>query len=246
MRAVILAGGKGTRLHPYTVVFPKPLMPIDDMPIIEIIVRQLAHYGFTHLTMAVGHLEELMTAFLGDGSRFGLKIDYSSEDKPLGTAGPLKRIPDLPETFLVMNGDLLTTLNYGQLMEIHRKSNHDLTIASHQREVQIDFGVLETDADGIVRDYIEKPKMDYTVSMGSYVFNRCALDYIPENDYFDFPDLIRAMMQERTVGTHAHSGLWLDIGRHADYEEAQQVFAEQRDVFLPNGPQEVQDDSVAG
>ncbi len=232
MRAVILAGGKGTRLHPYTVSFPKPLMPIDDMPIIEIVLRQLARSGIDRVTMAVGHLAELMIAFLGDGERFGLQIDYSREDKPGGTAGPLRMIPDLPETFLVMNGDLLTTLDYGRLVERHREAGHDLTIACHKRQVKIDFGILETDAEGLVRDYIEKPSINYEVSMGAYVFNRLALGYIPADKYFDFPDLIRAMMSERKVGTYFHSGLWLDIGRHDDYEDAQKIFSEKRDIFL--------------
>ena len=152
MHAVILAGGKGTRLYPYTVSFPKPLMPIDDMPIIEILLRRLACSGVDHVTMAVGHLAELLIAFLGDGQRFGLRIDYSREDEPKGTAGPLRMIPDLPDTFLVMNGDLLTTLDYRLLLEHHRQSGHDLTIACHKRQVKIDFGILETDPNGLVRD----------------------------------------------------------------------------------------------
>ncbi|MCX7048825.1 MAG: sugar phosphate nucleotidyltransferase [Candidatus Sumerlaeota bacterium] len=233
MRAVILAGGMWTRLYPYTVAFPKPLMPLDDMPIIEIVVRQLAAQGIQRVTMAVGHLAELMIAFLGDGARFGLRIDYSREDQPLGTAGPLRNIPDLPETFLVMNGDLLTTLNYGDLIRRHRESGADVTIACHRREVKIDFGVIETDANGRVSGYIEKPSIPYTVSMGAYVFNRIALDYIPAGRYFDFPALIHAMMSERVIATHFHEGEWLDIGRHDDYEEAQRIFAERRSIFLP-------------
>lgn len=233
MHAVILAGGKGTRLRPYTVSFPKPLMPIDDMPIIEVVVRQLARHGISDITMAVGHLAELLIAFLGNGERFGVRIAYSREDCPLGTAGPLRMISDLPETFLVMNGDLLTTLNYSDLIETHRRSGHDLTIACQRRTVRVDFGVLQTDDAGIVRDYLEKPTIPYLVSMGAYVFNRTALDYIPAGEYFDFPDLIRAMMREKQVGTFHHEGLWLDIGRHDDYEVAQRIFSERRDDFLP-------------
>jgi NDP-sugar pyrophosphorylase family protein len=231
---VILTGGKGTRLQPYTVVFPKSLMPLDDMPIIEIVTRQLARHGVDQITMAVGHLAELMMAFLGDGERFGARIDYSREDEPLGTAGAVKLVSDLPETFLVMNGDLLTTLDYGALMDEHRRSGNDLTIACHRREVKVDFGVVKTDGHGDVRDYIEKPTIPYEVSMGAYIFNRSALDYIPEGKYFDFPDLVRAMKDERAVGAYFHDGIWLDIGRHDDYEEAQRVFSEQRDVFLPS------------
>ncbi len=237
MRAVILAGGKGTRLHPYTVVFPKPLMPIDDMPVIEIVIRQLAAAGVDHATLAVGHLAELIRAFLGDGDRFGLKIDYSREDLPLGTAGPLRLISDLPETFLVLNGDLLTTLNYADLLARHREQGNDLTIASRRREVAIDFGVLKTDETGRVVDYLEKPVMSHAVSMGAYVFNRIALDFIPEGRKFDFPDLILAMAQQRRIGAYIHHGDWLDIGRHDDYEEAQRIFGEKRAIFLPNDPQ---------
>jgi len=235
MRAVLLAGGKGTRLLPYTVVFPKSLMPLGDMPVIEVVVRQLRHYGVDHITLAVGHLAELLMTFLGDGSRFGLKIDYSREDEPLGTAAPLLLIKDLPETFLVMNGDVLTTLNYRDLVQAHAVRRNDLTIASYERDVKIDLGVLETDGGGVVRDYIEKPTMRYKVSMGVYVFNRAALDYIPPNRYFDFPDLIKAMMNERVVGTYPYGDVWLDIGRHEDFERAQELFASRRAEFLPGG-----------
>ena len=233
MRAVILAGGKGTRLHPYTVAFPKPLMPIEDMPIIEIVVRQLAHRGFTHITMALGHLAELMIAFLGDGERFGVKIDYSREDEPRGTAGPIAAIDDLPDTFLVMNGDLLTTLNYGKLVELHEQSGNDLTIAVHQRMVDINYGIIKSDAGGLVTGYEEKPVLPYEVSMGIYMFSKKALDYIPNDVHFDIPQLVIAMLENCKVGTHKYTGLWLDIGRADDYEEAQRIFSERRDEFLP-------------
>lgn len=233
MRAVILAGGKGTRLAPYTAMLPKPLMPIDDMPIIEIVIRQLRHYGVDHVTMAVGHLAELLMTFLGDGERFGLRIDYSREDKPLGTAAPLLLVDNLPETFLVMNGDLLTTIDYRRLFETHTSGGAELTIATHERDVRIDLGVLETDDDGRVSEYHEKPTIHYTASMGVYVFDRRALDHIPSGAYFDFPDLIQAMAPERTVATYQHNGLWLDIGRHEDFEEAQRLFDKHRDEFLP-------------
>lgn len=210
-------------------------MPIDDMPIIEIVVRQLVDVGVDHITLAVGHLAELLMAFLGDGERFGVRIDYVREETPLGTAGPLRRIGDLPEEFLVMNGDLLTTLDYQALIAQHRAEGNALTIASHHRQVNINFGIMKTDDKGRVLDYFEKPSMDYEVSMGAYFFTRVALDYIPTDSYFDFPDLIRAMMEERRVGTYRHDGLWLDIGRHDDYEEAQRIFAEQRDLFPQNG-----------
>lgn len=235
MRAIILGGGKGTRLHPYTVAFPKPLMPLDDMPILEIVLRQLRGHGVDHATLAVGHLAELLMAFLGNGERVGIRVDYSREDEPLGTAGPVKRLEkELPETFFVLNGDLLTTLDFTALHQSHRKAGNALTIACQERQVQVDFGVLETEEGGRVRDYHEKPALNYRVSMGAYVFDKSTLDLIPDNQYFDFPDLIRKLLAEnRPVGTFHHSGAWLDIGRPDDYEAAQKLFLERRSDFLP-------------
>lgn len=234
MRAVILAGGVGARLRPYTISFPKPLMPLGDMPVIEIVLRQLASHGVDRATLAVGHLAELLTAFLGDGARFGLAVDYAREDEPLGTAGPLRGIADLPETFLVMNGDLLTTLDYGALLQTHHRAGNAVTVAIRRREVAIDFGVLECDARGRLSAYHEKPSITHDVSMGAYVFEREALDWIPAEGPFDFPELIQALLAAgRPVGTHRHEGLWLDIGRPEDYEAAQRIFEERREEFLP-------------
>jgi len=233
VRAVILAGGKGTRLAPYTVAFPKPLMPLGDVPILEIVVRQLAHYGFDRITMAVGHLAELIEAFFGDGSKFGLAIDYSREDRPLGTAGPLKRIADLPERFLVMNGDLLTDLNYADLMHRHAEQENDATIGVYEKQVKIDLGVLERDGDGRIVDYREKPTLGYDVSMGVYVFSRGVLEIVPD-DYFDFPDLVLALIRKgRPIRGYPFGGLWLDIGRAEDYAAAIETFERERARFLP-------------
>ncbi len=235
MRAVILAGGKGTRLAPYTVAFPKPLMPLGDTPILEVVVRQLQHYGFTHLTMAVGHLSELIQAFFGDGSKWGLKIDYSREDQPLGTAGPLKLIPDLDDHFLVMNGDLLTDLDYGEFMRRHRQQGNDATIGVYQKQVKIDLGVLERDEEGRIVDYREKPTLGYEVSMGVYAFRREILEMIPDG-YFDFPDLVLKLIErERPIRGFAFHGQWLDIGRQEDYGRAIETFEEERGKFLPGG-----------
>lgn len=235
MRAVILAGGKGTRLAPYTVAFPKPLMPLGDTPILEIVVRQLSHYGFTHLTMAVGHLSELIQAFFGDGSKWGLKIDYSREDQPLGTAGPLKLIDDLDDHFLVMNGDLLTDLDYGEFMRRHREQGNDATIGVYQKQVKIDLGVLERDEEGRIVDYREKPTLAYEVSMGVYAFRREILQMIPDG-YFDFPDLVlKLIKKDRPIRGFAFHGHWLDIGRQEDYGLAIETFEKERDRFLPGG-----------
>jgi len=178
MRAVILAGGKGQRLRPYTTVLPKPLMPIGDMPILEVVLRQLKAAGVTRVTMAVGYLAELMQAFFGNGARLGLDIDYSFEEKPLGTVGPLTLIPSLRDEseFLMMNGDVLTTIDYSKLIAHHRKAGADVTIATYKREVKIDFGVIETNADDLLTGYVEKPRFDYRVSMGSIASTRVSSD----------------------------------------------------------------------
>ncbi|MCA9753360.1 MAG: sugar phosphate nucleotidyltransferase [bacterium] len=233
MRAVILAGGRGTRLAPYTVAFPKPLMPLGDRPILEIVIRQLRYYGFTRVTMAVGHLAELLQAYFGDGSKFGLAIDYSREEEPLGTAGPLRLIPDLDEDFLVMNGDLLTDLDYGAFMRRHREQKNDATIGVYEKEVRIDLGVLERDPEGRVVDYREKPTLRYEVSMGVYAFRREVLSLIPDG-YFDFPNLVLELIRrDRPIRGFSFHGSWLDIGRQEDYGAAIETFERERERFLP-------------
>jgi NDP-mannose synthase len=234
VRAVILAGGKGTRLAPYTTILPKPLMPIGDMPILEIVIRQLAHHGFDDVTLAVGHLAELLMAYCGDGSKFNVKLDYSREDTPLGTAGPLSLVPDLNDSFLVMNGDLLTTINYRAMFEYHRKRGAVATVASYQRDVKIDLGVIEVSPDNWLTDYIEKPTYHYTVSMGIYIFEPRVLKYLSPNQKMDLPELISKLRRggER-VNVYNFDGYWLDIGRHDDYDKAIREFNVNRHVFLP-------------
>lgn len=235
MRAVILAGGKGTRLKPYTTVLPKPLMPIGDMPILEVVLRQLKRAGITHVTLAVGHLAELLEAFFGDGSKFGMRIDYSREDKPLGTAGPLTLIDDLSDTFLVMNGDVLTTLDYGHLIQTHKDSGAVATVATHEREVRIDFGVLQMDENNRLTEYVEKPTLPYRVSMGVYVFQADILSRLQPGEYFDFPDLVKLLIAEhQSVMAYPFTGYWLDIGRHDDYGIAMDEFDQRRAEFLPD------------
>lgn len=236
MRAVILAGGKGQRLRPYTTVLPKPLMPIGDMPILEVVLRQLKAAGVTRVTMAVGHLAELLQAFFGDGRRFGLQIDYSFEEKPLGTVGPLALIPSLAEEsdFLMMNGDVLTTIDYSQLIARHRSSGADVTIATYRREVKIDFGVIETGADDMLSGYVEKPRFDYRVSMGIYCFNAKVLGRLKAGDYVDFPDLVKTLIAAgHPVASYPFDGYWLDMGRPDDYATAIEEFESRRNEFLP-------------
>ncbi len=233
MKAVILAGGKGRRLRPYTTVLPKPLMPLGDMPIIEVVLRQLAACGFDQVTVAVGYLAELMMAYCGDGSKFGLNLSYSREEEPLGTAGPLALIEGLDDTFLVMNGDVLTTLDFRALVQRHCASGAAATIATHQRQQQINYGIIESDEHHQVSAYIEKPTYRYQVSMGIYVLEPAVLDFVPRGQYLDLPDLARQLMTaDRPVMAYPFDGYWLDIGRHDDYEQAVEEFEAMRPELL--------------
>ncbi|MBK8418693.1 sugar phosphate nucleotidyltransferase [Candidatus Villigracilis saccharophilus] len=233
MRAVILAGGKGTRLAPYTTVLPKPLMPVGEMPILEIVMRQLVNHGFDDQTLAVGYLAELLMAYCGDGSKFGATLEYSREGQPLGTAGPIALVPNLNETFLVMNGDLLTTIDYSAMLKNHRERGVLATIACYQRDVKIDLGVIDVDSDNWVANYIEKPTYHYEVSMGIYIFEPAILNYIPLNQKLDLPDLMLNLLKAgQKVNVFKFDGYWLDIGRPDDYERAIDEFAKHRQEFI--------------
>jgi len=234
MKAVILAGGKGARLAPYTKILPKPLMPIGDLPILEVLLRQMKKAGITEAILTVGHLAELLQAFFQGGERLGIKIDYSFEDRPLGTAGPLSLITSrLTDTFLVANGDVLTTLDIRELVKAHRQSGAIATIATHPRKVSIDLGVLQFDGTDVLTGYIEKPTLDFFVSMGIYVFEPGVLKYIPYQQYLDFPDLVLKMIHsgERVMG-YRYDGYWQDLGRPDDYEQAVQEFDALRPQIL--------------
>jgi NDP-sugar pyrophosphorylase family protein len=234
MHAVILAGGRGQRLAPYTISFPKPLVPVDDMPILEIVLRQLAAAGCTSATLAVGHLAELIISFFGNGENVGIDLTYIREDKPLGTVGPLALMKDLPESFLVMNGDVLTTLDYRQFFDDHVAEGPEVTIACYRKTTRIDLGVVECDGESRITGYREKPSLPYDVSMGVYAFNRSVLDLIPPGQYFDFPNLILKMIEQGRYPKASMSDvIWLDIGRIEDYASATSVFIEHRDKFLP-------------
>jgi NDP-sugar pyrophosphorylase family protein len=234
MKAIVLAGGKGTRLAPYTTILPKPLMPIGDMPILEVILRQMKLAGVDEVVLTVGHLSELMRVFFQDGERLGLKISYSYEDKPLGTAGPIALIDGLVEPFLVTNGDVLTTLRFDHLLRFHNEQKAAATIAAHHRQVKIDLGVIQWDGKPAIKGYIEKPTYDYCASMGVYVFDPSVIKYIPRGEYFDFPDLVRKLIDagERVVG-YPFTGYWRDLGCPDDYEYAKLDFEKMHSEFLP-------------
>jgi NDP-sugar pyrophosphorylase family protein len=234
MRAVVLAGGRGARLAPYTIAFPKPLMPIGDMPIIEMVLRQLRWYGITDVMISVGHLSELIEAyFLTRGGIPGLRISYLREREPLGTAGPVGMIGDLDDDLLVMNGDLMTTLDYGKLLERHRAEQPALTIAVSPRTVQIDLGVLDIDAQSTIVGYNEKPMLSYTCSMGIYVYSPRAARAIVPGERLDLPDLVRRLLAHgERVMAYQSDCYWLDIGRHEDFERAQAEFPSMRAQLL--------------
>ena len=220
-QAVILAGGKGTRLLPYTVSLPKPLMPIGEYPILEIVIRQLVAFGFDTVTMAVNHQADIIKAFFQDGEKWGINIKYSLEDKPLSTMGPLKLISELPENFLVMNGDVLSDLNYGAFLDNHADNGRLFTISASSRNDKVDYGVLRVNSDGILTEFEEKPVNSYLVSMCIYALNRVVLGYIPEDIPFGFDDLMYKFLAEnQKVKVIPHDGYWLDIGRPDDYARA--------------------------
>jgi NDP-mannose synthase len=222
MRAAILAGGKGTRLRPYTTVLPKPLLPIGERPILELIISQLAKAGFTHIDLLVGHLGELIRAYFEEweGRPADVELHYHWEDEPLGTAGALRNLPQDERPVLVMNGDILTTLDYGELVRYHTEHEAVLTIATHRKQVNLALGVIEDDGEGLVTGYVEKPTLNYEVSMGCYVYSPVAVAHIPAGR-FDFPDLVLKLVEagEPVCGYH-FDGAWFDIGTAEEYDLA--------------------------
>jgi NDP-mannose synthase len=228
MRAIIMAGGKGTRLRPYTTLIPKPLVPLGGKySILEIVIMQLAQSGFSHVTLAVNHLSHLIMAYFGDGARFGLKLDYSIEESELSTIGPLTLIDDLPENFLVMNGDILCDLNYRAFFETHVASGASVSVSSYRRQVKIDFGVLGLDEAGMLSSFREKPSYDFDVSMGIYCVHRRVIDTLPRGKAYGFDHLmLDRLAANQPVQIRPFDGYWLDIGRPDDYQYADDNFAE--------------------
>ncbi len=233
MQAVVLAGGKGTRLKPFTNAIPKPLVPLGDLPILEIVLRQLRYHGVTDVVLAVNHLARLIQAFFGDGNDLGLRLTYSVENQPLGTAGPLRLLDHLEDNFLVMNGDLLTTIDFRDLYGFHTDASATATIATYKKEVKIDLGVLEIEHDRFL-NYTEKPTYRYDVSTGIYAFSRKVLAYIPAEQKFDMPALMLALSAAgEPVRCYSGDYEWLDIGRVEDYERAIEAFESARSRYLP-------------
>jgi NDP-sugar pyrophosphorylase family protein len=233
MMAVILAGGKGTRLKPFTMTIPKPLLPLGDVPILEVVLRQLSGAGFKRVVVTLGHMAHLFSAAIGTSDRWGMTIEYCREECPLGTAGSLRLIEDLEDDFLVMNGDLLTTLDYGALIDFHLARNAWGTIALNQRKVHIDYGVVRMDEGRNLVEYSEKPVIPYHVSMGINVLHRRCIEFIPADTPFDMPQLMTAMKQAgRKVMCFDAECYWQDIGRFDDYQRASEDFVNHPDQFL--------------
>ena len=236
MRAVILAGGRGTRLAPYTTVIPKPLLPLGERPILDLVLNQLAADGFTRATLTLGYMADYFKVFLAQRPQLRemMDIDFIEEVKPTGTAGSLAEVPDLDAPFLVMNGDIFTDLDYAALYKYHCDQDAWLTIAAHQKQVKIDLGVLETDEHGALVDYIEKPTKEYSVSMGIYIYSPRVLEMIPRGEYLDFPTLAMKLKNAgKKVLTWKTDATWLDLGRPSDLQEATEMFIEKESQFMP-------------
>jgi NDP-sugar pyrophosphorylase family protein len=238
MQAVILAGGKGRRLRPYTTVFPKPLMPIGDRPILEILIQQLAGQGIHDIYIAVGHLAELVMTFFGDGSNLGVRIQYVREDTPLSTAGALGLLDGkIKGTFLLMMGDVLTDLRFEDLVRYHCEQRAAATVSLAPRKVELDFGLVEVGESKNVVGWREKPTLEYLVSMGIYALDSSVIPTVPRGVKYDFPELVRQLLADgQRVQAYVHDGYWLDIGRPQDYETANQFVEEHPEMFPPSKP----------
>lgn len=230
---VVLAGGKGTRLKPYTTSLPKPLMPVGEYPILDILLRQLAGQGFRRITLAVGHLAGLIQAYFKEGQDWGVDLEYSYENTPLGTAGPIARLPRNERALLVLNGDLLTTMDFASIVRFHYENRAAATIGAKRRTETVPFGVIEAAPNGQITQYKEKPTLDYLVSMGIYVFSPAVREYIPRSQKFDFPELVQRLLNNgQKVLKYETDAYWMDIGRPGDYERANEEFPEMEKAFF--------------
>jgi NDP-mannose synthase len=235
VRAVVLAGGLGTRLRPYTTVLPKPLVPVGNRPILEHILRRLHAGGVKVVDLCVGHLGELIQVYFSQASGLpsDLELRWHWEDELLGTAGSLRLVPDLSGTFLVMNGDVLTNLDYVELVRAHESAGAALTVAAHAQRVQIDLGVMDTDGDRIV-GYHEKPQLNYEVSMGVYAYDARALAHLPTEGPCQFPDLVQRLLEAgENVRTFRSDADWFDIGTPSEYQRAMEAYANEPELFDP-------------
>lgn len=230
--AIILCGGKGSRLRPFTNIIPKPLMPVGDYSVLEIIVKQLKNFKFDKITLCIGYKGNLIKSFFGDGQNYGIKINYVSEKKPLGTMGPLNLIQNLENNFILMNGDILTDLNYSNFFLSHVNKKNFFTIASYIKSNKVDLGVLKIQ-NNVLIDFQEKPIQKFQVSMGVYAMNKSVLKYIKKKEPFGFDDLMLKMLKKNVeISIYKHYGSWLDIGSHKDYNKAIKLFSKKNNFYL--------------
>lgn len=236
-QALVLAGGRGTRLAPFTAVIPKPLLPVGDRPILDTVLRQLKGYGFERIILAVSYLQEIFEAVIGSGERYGLAISYLRESEPLGTAGALSLVEPFGEHLLVMNGDVLTTLDFDKFLRFHEQRQAAFSVALSRRRVDIDYGIIRVNAEYHVVDYLEKPSLDYLVSTGVYAVAARALSYLERGRAIDMPDLVgRLLAADELVQAYPYDGYWLDIGRQSDYDQACREFSAREAELIPPGP----------
>jgi NDP-sugar pyrophosphorylase family protein len=221
LQAVLMCGGLGTRLRPWTYIIPKPLFPLGERPVLELLVERLKLNGITEIFISLGYKGELIEATLGNGQHLGLSIQYIREDEPLGTAGALNLLRDkLREPFLMMNGDLVTRLDFGKLCAFHQQHNAAITVGTKAYEVQVPYGVVE-DSGGKVTELREKPVYSTRINAGIYVLSRSVLDLLPPGGRFDATQLIQAALDAgRPVYSYLIEEYWLDMGRIEDYEKA--------------------------
>jgi NDP-sugar pyrophosphorylase family protein len=239
MKAIILAGGKGTRLMPYTTIFPKPMLPVGDIPILEIIIRQLAYYGFKDIILSVGHFAGIIQAYFENGHSplEGVSLTYIKEEKPLGTAGPLALISDIREPFLVMNGDILTTIDYSKLLSFHKEKGSKITLAVRKKEVKMNLGIIEFTDDSQITNYIEKPTYTFYDAMGIWICEPDVLNFIEAGSYLDLPTLVMRLTEEKKslfAYHHDKPYYWIDMGQHGDYQKANDEFEKRKKEFLPS------------
>ena len=226
MKAVLLAGGKGRRLKPFTTTIPKPLFPIGEKPILQIIIEQLKEFGVDEYIISLGYLGELIKAFLGDGEKYNTKISYVTEETPLGTAGAISLLPELNDDYIFMNGDILSTIDFTEAYNEHKKSKALMTICTFEKTTKSSLGVLELSINGEVQDYLEKPELKQIVSSGIYILNPGIKDYIPKNTKYDLPDLVKSLInKKKKINTYAIKGDWFDIGTPSDLEKAEQYLS---------------------
>ena len=231
MQAIILAGGKGERLRPYTNIIPKPLLPMGNMPILEIVLKQLKKYNFTEVVIAIGYLGEIIKAYFGDGKELGLNIRYSLEEVPLGTVGALSIINNLDDNFLIMNGDILSNVDFSDLYDFHMKNKKKATIVIYKKSLKLSLGIIKIKNSKLI-DYIEKPEYKFNVSTGIYILNKEVVSLIPFKKHYDFPELIKDIILKEEISVYKFSGHWFDIGTPEDYNLAQDSFIKLKDIFL--------------